>query len=177
MSRGRQCLQTFRAPPVPCPCPCRPVHVVPGRAGPAPVDIGGRGRRATFFFQKNGKSFMRGHFKGPNENAVETFFDQASLPVIPVASDCRDTDFFFPTIFRGSDFQNGRDAHRIWGPTSKMGATPTEMGGRPAGVNKNHPIHAPTSLGGPGGPWGALGGRWGALGAGPGPWPWPCGLY
>ena len=30
MGRGRQCLQTFRAPPVPCPCravPSRPVHV------------------------------------------------------------------------------------------------------------------------------------------------------
>ena len=64
-------------------------HRPAGRAGrPVRVDIGSRGRRATFFFQKNGKSFMRGHFKGPNENAVETFFDGASLPVIPVASDC-----------------------------------------------------------------------------------------
>ena len=45
---------------------------------------------------------------------------------------------------------------------------------RPPGVNKNHPIHAPTSLGGPGGPRGAPGGPQGApggpLGAPWGPW-------
>ena len=64
------------------------------------------------------------------------------------------------------------------GPTSKMGATPTEMGVTPPGVNKNHPIHAPTSLGALGAPGGALGGPggpWGPMGAlGPmGPWaPW-----
>ena len=37
-------------------------------------------------------------------------------------------------------------------------------------VGKNHPIHAPTSMGGPGGPWGAPGGPRGALGAPGGPW-------
>ena len=69
------------------------------------------------------------------------------------------------TIFQGP-------TSKFWGPTSKMGATPTEMGATPTemgatptemgvtppGVNKNHPIHAPTSLGGPGGPLGAPGG-------------------
>ena len=72
------------------------------------------------------------------------------------------------TIFQGP-------TSKFWGPTSKMGATPTEMGVTPPGVNKNHPIHAPTSLGGPGGPWGGPGGPWGPMGAlGPmGPWaPW-----
>ena len=54
-----------------------------------------------------------------------------------------------------------------------MGATPTEMGVTPPGVNKNHPIHAPTSLGGPGGPWGALGAPGGALrGPGAKTFPW-----
>ena len=37
---------------------------------------------------------------------------------------------------------------------TEMGATPTEMGVTPPGVNNNHPIHAPTSLGPP---WGAQG--------------------
>ena len=66
------------------------------------------------------------------------------------------------TIFQGP-------TSKFWGPTSKMGATPTEMGVTPPGVNKNHPIHAPTSLGGPGGPRGAPGGPRGALGAPLGP--------
>ena len=103
---------TARPMPVPVPCPC-----TWSRAGPAPVDIGSRDAGPHVFFQKNTKSFMRGYFKGPNENAVDFFLTGQACRSSPWPQNIQIRTFFLHkkfAIFQGP-------AAKFRGPTSKMG--------------------------------------------------------
>ena len=77
-SRGRQCLQTFRAPPVPCravPCRARPVRV-------ASVDATERGARAPRGAQPGlawagpGRPRFSGDIKAKTKMSFCTFFQK-----------------------------------------------------------------------------------------------------
>ena len=124
-----------------CAVPCRARGPGPGRAGSG--RHWGPGTPGHICFQKNGKSFTRGHLKGPNENADFFLTGQA----------CRSSPW--PQIVEIRTF-----FHKYCSPSFGVGIPKLGFGARSARPAPDNPrLDAalggrPEAPGAPGGPWG-----------------------